>query len=288
MNLRAISKYRTGISLCLLMAASPCFAQTRLSLEEAVAKALESRASLKADAERVAATRGLKQQAGLFPNPEFQFSNENLRPGQTYTQDVDTLAYVTQPLDILGKRKQRIAVAEGGVNRSQAEYELARLQVVQRVKLAYWAARGAQETRDLLKASVKNFQEIVDYHSSRLSVGMISEQDFLRVRLESERLQISANLAAIEATRARVQLLKEMGQTDGHAHRRNGFRSQSGPGHQDFRRRLPNAERPRPASVALHFRSARGCGPANGTHDRGCGTFYSDQPSGACAVRFER
>jgi len=213
-NLRAISKYRTGISLCLLMAASPCFAQTRLSLEEAVAKALESRASLKADAERVAATRGLKQQAGLFPNPEFQFSNENLRPGQTYTQDVDTLAFVTQPLDILGKRKQRIAVAEGGANRSQAEYELARLQVVQHVKLAYWAARGAQETRDLLKASVKNFQEIVDYHSSRLSVGMISEQDFLRVRLESERLQISANLAVIEATRARVQLLKEMGQTD--------------------------------------------------------------------------
>ena len=91
---------------------------------------------------------------------------------------------------------------------------MARLEIIQRVKLAYWAARGAQETRDLLNASVKAFQEIVDYHSSRLSVGAISEQDFLRVRLEAERLQIGANLAAIEATRARVQLLKEMGQTD--------------------------------------------------------------------------
>jgi cobalt-zinc-cadmium efflux system outer membrane protein len=191
-----------------------CAAQTKLSLQEAIDKALASRASLKAENERVAVARGLQKQAGLLPNPEFQFSNENLRPGQTYTQDVDTLAYFTQPLDILGKRKQRIAVAEGGVNRSQAEYELARLQIVQRVKLAYWAARGAQETHDLLKASVKNFQEIVDYHSARLGQGMISEQDFLRVRLESERLQIAGNLAAIEATRARVQLLKEMGQTD--------------------------------------------------------------------------
>ena len=127
---------------------------------------------------------------------------------------MDTLAYVTQPLDILGKRKRRIAAAESGVNRSQAEYEMARLEIIQRVKLAYWAARGAQETRDVLKASVKAFQEIVDYHSSRLSVGAISEQDFLRVRLEAERLQIGANLAAIEATRGRVQLLKEMGQTD--------------------------------------------------------------------------
>ena len=191
-----------------------CSAQSKLGLQDAINQALESRASLKADTERISTARGLKQQAGLIPNPEFQFSNENLRPGQTYSQDVDTLAYVTQPLDILGKRKQRIAAAESGVNRSQAEHEMARLEIIQRVKLAYWAARGAQETRDLLKASVKAFQEIVDYHSSRLSVGAISEQDFLRVRLEAERLQIGANLAAIEATRARVQLLKEMGQTD--------------------------------------------------------------------------
>ena len=209
------------IELCVLLflflgLACPtrCTAQSNLGLQDAIDKALDSRASLKADTERISTARGLKQQAGLIPNPEFQFSNENLRPGQTYSQDVDTLAYVTQPLDILGKRKQRIAAAESGVNRSQAEHEMARLEIIQRVKLAYWAARGAQETRDLLNASVKAFQEIVDYHSSRLSVGAISEQDFLRVRLEAERLQIGANLAAIEATRARVQLLKEMGQTD--------------------------------------------------------------------------
>src|SRR5882724_168632 len=210
---------RIGLCILLLLflglAGPPrCTAQSKLGLQDAINKALESRASLKADAERISTARGLKQQAGLIPNPEFQFSNENLRPGQTYTQGVDTLAYVTQPLDILGKRKQRIAAAASGVNRSQAEYEMARLEIIQRVKLAYWAARGAQETRDLLKASVKAFQEIVDYHSSRLSVGAISEQDFLRVRLEAERLQIGANLAAIEATRARVQLLKEMGQAD--------------------------------------------------------------------------
>ena len=210
---------RVGCLALLILVLSPfcwngCVAQTKLTLQEAVDKALQSRASLKAEAERVSGARGLRQQAGLVKNPEFQFSNENLRPGQTYSQDVDTLAYVTQPLDILGKRKQRIAAAEGGVNRSQAEYEMARAEIIQHVKLAYWTARGAQETRDLLRISVKAFQEIVDYHSARLSVGAISEQDFLRVRLESERLQIGANLAAIEATRARVQLLKEMGQAD--------------------------------------------------------------------------
>ena len=191
-----------------------CKAQAPLSQEEAVNKALQSRASLKAEAERVSTAEGLKKQAGIRPNPEFQFQNENLRPGQTYGRDVDTLAMINQPLDVLGKRKQRVAFASEGVNRTQAEYELVRWQVVQRVKLAYWIARGAQEVRDVLKTTVDNFQKIIDYHAAQLSAGAIAEQDLLRVRLEGERLKISANLAVIEANRTRIELLKEMGQTD--------------------------------------------------------------------------
>src|SRR5690348_1355887 len=156
----------------------------------------------------------MKTQAGIRPNPEFQFQNENLRPGQSYGRDVDTLAMINQPLDVLGKRKQRIAFASEGVNRTQAEYQLVRWQVVQRVKLAYWAARGSQEVRDVLKTTVDNFQKIIDYHAAQLSVGAIAEQDLLRVRLEGERLKIAANLAAIEANRTRIELLKEMGQTN--------------------------------------------------------------------------
>ena len=53
-----------------------------------------------AEAERMSSAEGLRKQAGLFPNPEFQFQNENLRPGQTYTRDVDTLAMISQQLDV--------------------------------------------------------------------------------------------------------------------------------------------------------------------------------------------
>ncbi len=191
-----------------------CRAQPTLSLKEAVQEALQSRASLKADAERISAAEGLMRQARLFPNPEFQFQNENLRPGQTYLRDVDTLAMFNQPLDILGKRKQRIALAGEGVIRAQAEQEQARWEVVQRVKLAYWAARGSQEIRDVLKATVDNFQKIVEYISAQFSAGAIAEQDLLRVRLEAERLKISQDLAYIETNRARTGLLREMGKTE--------------------------------------------------------------------------
>jgi len=192
----------------------PCWGQRRLSLQEAVDQAIQTRASLKAEAERVNAAEGAKRQAGLLPNPDFQFQNENLRPGQTYSRDVDTLAMINQPLDILGKRKQRVAVASEGMIRAQAQYDLAHWTVIQRVKLAYWAALESQEVHTVLAKTVDNFQKIVDYHSAQLSAGAIAEQDLLRVRLEAERLKISADTALIAVNRTRLDLLKEMGSVD--------------------------------------------------------------------------
>ena len=209
--------YRLGILIWLLMftGVSPrCEAQSTLSLQEATSKVLGSRAMLRAEAERVSVAQGLEKQSRLIANPTFQFENQNLRPGQTYSVDVDTYAFLTQPLDVLGKRKQRIAVASRGVTSTQAQYDLTRRQIVASVARSYWAARGAQEISAVLKATVENFQSIVDYHSAQFSVGAIPEQDLLRIQLESERLKLDANLAVIEATRTRVLLQKEMGQSD--------------------------------------------------------------------------
>jgi outer membrane protein, heavy metal efflux system len=209
-----VGRVCAGTLILMFVFVPPSRAQTRLSLQEAVGKALESRASLKAALDQVSVAQGVERQSGLFANPTFQFENQNLRPGQTYTRDVDTYAYLTQPLDVLGKRKQRITVSARGVNSSQAQYERARRQIAESVKQTYWSARGAQEARAVLKATVDNFQKIVDYHAAQLSAGAIPEQDFLRVQLESERLKIVATLADLEATRTRVQLQKEMGQSD--------------------------------------------------------------------------
>jgi outer membrane protein TolC len=65
-----------------------------------------------------------------------------------------------------------------------------------------------------LRNAVGSFQKIVSYHAAQLSVGAIAEQDILRVRLESERLSINADLAALDASRARADLLREMGETE--------------------------------------------------------------------------
>jgi outer membrane protein TolC len=78
--------------------------------------------------------------------------------------------------------------------------------------MAYWAARGAQATRDLLRDTVDTFRQTVQYHEAQLSVGTIAEQDVMRVRLERERLQITADLAAVRASRAEATLRQLIGQ----------------------------------------------------------------------------
>src|SRR5947208_637236 len=112
-----------GLVILLLAVPGVCRAQTRLTLQDAVDTAMRSRALLKAEEERVNVAEGRKRQAGLAPNPEFQFGSENLRPGQTFSRDVDTLAYVTWPLDLLGKRGQRVAVADQTLSRTEAELQ---------------------------------------------------------------------------------------------------------------------------------------------------------------------
>ena len=50
------------------------------------------------------------------------------------------------------------------------------------MKHAYWDARGAQEVRDVLKATVDNFQHTIDYHAAQFSAGAIAANEPARIR----------------------------------------------------------------------------------------------------------
>jgi len=190
-----------------------CLAQSALTLQQAVDEALASRPSLKADAARIAVAEGERLQAGARANPEFQFQNENLRSGQSYSRDVDTMAIVTQPIDVFGRRSQRLAVADRAVALARNDHEVARVSLVVAVTTAYWEAREAQEVSRVLSASVTSFQQVVQYHEAQLRAGTVAEQDVLRVRLERERLSIAAGVAAIDAARKRWALLSTLGRS---------------------------------------------------------------------------
>jgi cobalt-zinc-cadmium efflux system outer membrane protein len=192
-------------------------AQTPLSLRDAVSRALDGNPLVAESSERVSASEALRTQAGFRPNPRFYAQAENLRnygtPAFRFGNDADAFVYVSQLLETAGKRLLRGEAASSGVRRAQLQRELLRRQIAGRVKMAYWNAAKARKAYELLREDVANFRQVVEYHEARVREGAMAEVDLLRVQLESERLELAANAAALEADRARIDLFREMGET---------------------------------------------------------------------------
>ena len=193
-------------------------AQAILTYEEAVSQTLATHPLLEAGTQRIAISEGYRLQAGLSPNPTFTLQQESIRfsspPPVNHWTDTDTFAVLRHTFETSGKRKRRIGVASVDIRRAELERELLSREITGRVKTAYWAAAGAQQIHTLLTETVKNFDLTVDYHEIRVREGAMAEADLLRIRLESERLNLASQAAFLEAERARIALFREMGRSE--------------------------------------------------------------------------
>ncbi|MCL4796804.1 MAG: TolC family protein [Bryobacteraceae bacterium] len=202
----------------LLLLALPLAAQNSLSLSSAVRRALDTHPALEAARERVEAARGQRRQAGLYPNPELVLQTENLRRGSpaapfSFWNQTETFAYLQQTFLTAGKRARRLGVTEKGVRIAEFEYEIQRRFIALEVKRAYWRAAGEQKISELLRENEQNFRKIVDYHRARVQEGVMAEGDLLRVSLEADRFDLAANLAQLEASRARIEFFRALAET---------------------------------------------------------------------------
>ncbi len=189
----------------------------KLSLQEAVSKALATHPDVTASAQRVAMAMGEKRQAGLPIDPTLVLQLENLRfhgqPPLTYSHDLDQFAYLQKTFESAGKRRLRTEVASQQVSLFELGQELLRRQIAARVGLAYWNAAGSRRIHGLQIESGETLKRVIEYHRVRVQQGIMAEADLLRVRLEGGRMQIAINMMLLEAERARIHMFREMGQT---------------------------------------------------------------------------
>lgn len=201
-----------------VVVAPALYGQARLTLSDAVSEALKGNPLLATAAARVNVAEGLRQQAGLGPNPRLTLQSENARawgtPPFSYGRDADTLALLTHTFEMGGKRGRRVELASANVRLSEIESELQRRQVVSRVSAAYWTAAGAARGRDLLLQEAASFERVVQFHRDRVREGAAPEVDLLRIEVERDRLLASARTAAQDAERARIALFREIGKTE--------------------------------------------------------------------------
>lgn len=167
-----------------------------LSLEQAIARALEHEPSLRAARSDVDITQAMRQQASLRPNPNVSFERRQ-EPGGT--DDVTTVG-VEWPLDLF-RRRVRVAVADREVTAVQLAVANRERLLAAEVRMRYGDVLAT--VRDLaifdeLVATTRRQHQLL---RSRVEEGATPplERDLLDVelrRLESERLLLAGRTEA--------------------------------------------------------------------------------------------
>ena len=165
-----------------------------LTLEEAVARALEQEPGLRASQAQVEVARGLQTQAGLRPNPSLSFSQLE-EPAGT---DNQTRVEMQWPLDLF-RKSGRLAVADREVDAAQhVAADRARL-LAARVRMKYGEVVTAVRTLSVTESLVAATTQQRTLVGARVEQGATPplDRDMLRVegqRLDGERLVQTGNV----------------------------------------------------------------------------------------------
>ncbi len=182
--------------------------QKTLTLEEAIARALESNPEILLAERELEAIRGKKLESKAPANPELVFSQEGLPTGPNKGEREVTLG-VGQLIEFPGKRALRIEAIASEEEAMVAEIQSLRLLVTAEVKQAYFKVAHSQMLIVRIKELLDVLEQCQETARIRFQAGQVSSIDVLRYRLESLRVRselIEAerrhqeNLAALDLT----------------------------------------------------------------------------------------
>lgn len=177
-----------------------------LGLEAAIARALEREPSLRAVRADIAVARGMRQQAGLRPNPTLTIERRD-EPAGT---DNQTSVGMQWPLDLF-RRSARVETAERGLQATQLAVSDRERLLVADVRTQYGVAAAA--IRDLVLADELTTTARRQLETVRARVEAGGTPPLERDLLEVERLRLEAArlLATGRVDTALVQLRQLLG-----------------------------------------------------------------------------
>ncbi len=217
-------RYRLGVLLFLVGGGGESLGQDlprQLTLDRAIEIALARHADLESASAAIDARIGAERQAAYSPNPLLSIQSENWRawgnPGFSTANDLELSVFLSQPLETGRKKWHRVDLAARDRRIAELERQAAAWRIRQSVKLVYWEVLAAEKRRELLGKSIETFRQVIDYHDSRVSLGVAAEADLIKVRLEGERFEMAHANAVMQGERLRVQLVRSLGLIPGRA-----------------------------------------------------------------------
>lgn len=188
------------------------------SLEQSIAEALKNNWSLKATQEKIEQSVNVKKQAqaDFLPKLGMSYGYTRLSEDPSFRSDLggnisvgtqDNYQWkgsVSQPLFTGFALISSYELAKLGMDMSQLEFELGKLDLALNVKQAYFGILIADTTVDVAEKDVASRQSNVDVARSFYKVGMIPVNDLLRAEVELGNTQQNLIKARNGAQQARA------------------------------------------------------------------------------------
>ena len=166
-----------------------------LTMETAVNKAIENNPELKTLLKNIDASKAVKLQSGLMPNPELELEVENIFGSKDFSgfSGSEITASLSQNILLAGKISKLENVAEMDISLAEWDYESKRLEVITDIRKVF---TGALATQKLIKKNnelIKISEELIKNLRKRVKAGKISPAEVSRAQIILNSLQININ-----------------------------------------------------------------------------------------------
>lgn len=182
-------------------AGAPAARAPGLSMEEAVATALQRNRDVIAAKLEIEDAELDVVAARIYPNPNLQYTvgnlvlgaanNQGTMPPTTsgfFGQPVQSVG-ITEVVDVWAKRSARMRAAHQGVEHRRLLVEDALREIVYAVRAAFTAVVRAQSERDLAHEVSDRYADTVRLSKARYKAGDISEAELRKIELEGLKYQ---------------------------------------------------------------------------------------------------
>ena len=180
--------------------------ESGLSLAQAISRAIEGEAGLRASRTDVDAARGRRAQAGLRPNPSISIER---REEPTGTDNLTT-AQVQWPLDLF-RRSARVAVADRELEATERSVDERIRVLANDVRVSYGAAAAAVRELALADRAVELVSRQFELVRQRADQGALPPLDRDQMEVELHRYEADRLLSVGRAEASMIELKKTMG-----------------------------------------------------------------------------
>lgn len=187
----------------------------KLTLAEAISKAIASSPRLQSSEASRQASLGERRQAGALPNPELEITAENIGGKNQYKGfDSAEVTYgASQLIEIGGKRSSRIALAERGMDISNYDALAVRLDVIRDVTKAFAEAVAANEEVKLAEGQQKLAGEVLQTVTKRVNAAREPQIQKSKATVALSTSRIALDKARRDYQTAKQVLASQMGET---------------------------------------------------------------------------